>query len=486
MGRIEKIHNLLSGKDISCRELTTEYLDAVKRDNSELLSFITITEEEALLQADKVDSRIARGEDISLIEGVPMSLKDNISTRGILTTCASKMLRDYVPVYDATVWSRLKSQGAVLLGKTNMDEFAMGSTGENSCFGASSNPYNTDMVTGGSSSGSANAVAANLSAYSLGTDTGGSVRQLASFCGLVGLKPTFGSVSRYGLIAFASSLDQIGPMAMSVEDVAIVFDAVKGADPLDSTCNRELCESTTAHLGDDIKGRKIGIIRQFAESDSISPQVHSAVQNAVKVFEKAGAQVVMLDMPEISQAVPVYYVIACAEASSNLARYDGIRYGYRAQGDFQSIHELISKSRSEAFGSEVKRRILMGTDVLSSDKCNFYYNKARLLRQQISRAFESAFDLCDVIITPTAPTTAFIKNRTQDDATQMFMEDMCTVGVNLASLPAVSVPCGFSQGLPIGMQIIGKRYDESLILNMAYKFQNSTDFIRPADWGVKP
>lgn len=485
MGRIEKIHNLLCNKEISCRELTTEYFDAVKRDNPQLLSFVTVTEEEALLQADRVDSKIARGENISLLEGVPMSLKDNISTRGIKTTCASKMLCDYVPVYDATVWSRLKSQGAVLLGKNNMDEFAMGSTGEYSCFGPSSNPHNTDMVTGGSSSGSACAVAANLCAYSLGTDTGGSVRQPASFCGLVGLKPTFGAVSRYGLIAFASSLDQIGPMAMSVEDTAIVFDAIKGADALDSTCNREFCESTTAHLNDDIKGRKIGIIRQFAESISISPQVHTAVNDAIKVLEKAGAQVVMLDMPEISQAVPVYYVIACAEASSNLARYDGIRYGYRAQGDFRSVHELISKSRSEAFGKEVKRRILMGTNVLSSDKCNFYYNKARLLRQQLIRAFDRAFELCDVIITPTAPTPAFIKNRPQNDATQLFMEDMCTVAVNLASLPAVSVPCGFSQGLPIGMQIIGKKYDESLILNMAYKFQRSTDFIRPADWGVK-
>lgn len=486
MGRIEQIHSLLCNKKISCRELTEEYLKAIYRDNPELSAYVTVTAQEALSMADKVDRQIALGENIGMLSGVPVSLKDNISTRGIKTTCCSKMLLDYTPVYDASVWSKLKGAGAVLLGKANMDEFAMGSTGENSCFGASSNPYNTDFVSGGSSSGSAVSVSANLAAYSLGTDTGGSVRQPAAFCGVVGLKPTYGAVSRYGLVAFASSLDQIGPMASTVEDVSLVFDAIAGGDVLDSTCKGNFKADTFSHLEDDIKGKTVGIIRQFAHSDSISSEVKVAMNEAVKTFESLGANVVMVDMPEILHSVPVYCVISCAEASSNLARFDGIRYGYRAQGDFKSIHQLICKSRSEGFGKEVKRRIMMGTNVLSSDKCSFYYDKARALRQALSSEFDRAFSQCDVILAPTAPAPAFIKNRDVADPTVLYMEDMCTVCANLASLPAVSVPCGYSpQGLPIGMQVIGDKFTESLILNMAYKFQQATDFVRPADWGVK-
>ncbi|MBQ8001696.1 MAG: Asp-tRNA(Asn)/Glu-tRNA(Gln) amidotransferase subunit GatA [Ruminococcus sp.] len=486
MGRIEQIHSLLCKKDISCRELTEEYLNAIQRDNPELFAYVTVTAQEALTAADKIDRQIAQGGDIGMLSGVPMSIKDNISTRGIRTTCCSKMLADYTPVYDASVWSKLKNSGAVLLGKANMDEFAMGSTGENSCFGASSNPYNTALVSGGSSGGSAVSVSANLAVYSLGTDTGGSVRQPASFCGVVGLKPTYGAVSRYGLVAFASSLDQIGPMASTVEDVSLVFDSIAGGDVLDSTCNRDYKPDTYKTLKDDIKGRTVGIIRQFADNNSISPEVKSSMNEAVKTFEDLGAKVIMVDIPEILRSVPVYCVISCAEASSNLARFDGIRYGYRAQGDFMSIHQLICKSRSEGFGKEVKRRIMMGTNVLSSDKCSFYYDKARALRQALSNEFSRAFSQCDVIIAPTAPTPAFVKNRVVADPTVLYMEDMCTVCTNLASLPAVSLPCGYSaQGLPIGMQIIGDKFSESLILNMAYKFQQATDFMRTSDWGVK-
>ncbi len=486
MGKIEQIHRFLSAGEISCRELTEKYINAINRDNPELFAYVTITEEEALIAADKIDRQIANGENIGVLSGVPMSLKDNISTRGIRTTCCSKILEDYTPVYDATVWSRIKAQGAVLLGKANMDEFAMGSSGENSCFGASSNPYNTACVSGGSSSGSAVSVSANLAVYSLGSDTGGSVRQPAAFCGGVGLKPTFGAVSRYGLVAFASSLDQIGPMASTVEDVSLVFDSIAGEDLLDSTCNRDYKPNTYKTLRNDIKGRTVGVIRQFEDNGSISPEVKAAMNEAVKTFESLGANVVMVDIPEILRSVPVYCVISCAEASSNLARFDGIRYGYRAQGDFNSIHELICKSRSEGFGAEVKRRILMGTNVLSSDKCSYYYDKARALRQALSREFSRAFSQCDVIIAPTAPTPAFIKNRVVADPTVLYMEDMCTVCANLASLPSVSIPCGYSaSGLPIGMQIIGEKFCESLILNVAYYFQQATDFIRPMDWGVK-
>ncbi len=486
MGRIEQIHRLLCNKEISCRELTEKYINAINRDNSELRAYVIVTEDEVLLTADKIDRQIAQGEDVGMLAGVPMSLKDNISTKDIRTTCCSKMLEDYTPVYDATAWSRLKSSGAVLLGKANMDEFAMGSTGENSCFGASSNPYNTNRVSGGSSSGSAVSVSANLAAYSLGSDTGGSVRQPSAFCGGVGLKPTFGAVSRYGLVAFASSLDQIGPMASTVEDVSLVFDSIAGGDILDSTCNRVYKPDTYKTLRDDIKGKTVGVIRQFADNGSISPEVKYAMNEAVKTFDSLGANVVIVDIPEITRSVPIYCIISCAEASSNLARFDGIRYGYRAQGDFNSVHELICKSRSEGFGKEVKRRILMGTNVLSSDKCSYYYNKARALRQALSMEFSRAFAKCDVIIAPTAPTPAFIKNRVVADPTVLYMEDMCTVCANLASLPSVSIPCGYSEeGLPIGMQIIGEKFSESLVLNMAYNFQQATDFIRCTDWGVK-
>lgn len=484
MGKIEKIHNMLVTGEISCRELTKEYLDCIRRDDGTLSSFITVTKESALESARKVDEKLARGESIGMLSGVPMCLKDNISTKGIRTTCASKMLLDYTPVYDATAYSRLKSQGAVLLGKNNMDEFAMGNTGENSCLAPCKNPFDFSRVAGGSSSGSACAVSSNLAVYSLGSDTGGSVRQPAAYCGLVGLKPTFGAVSRYGLIAYSSSLEQIGPMGTSVEDVSLVFDVICGKDVLDSTCNREYKESTFVHLNDSIKGRKVGIIREFSEGEHICSEVKKAVKKTVKTFESMGAQVVVLDMPELLQAVPVYYIIACAEASSNLARYDGIRYGYRAQGDFKSVHELICRSRSEAFGKEVKRRILMGTNVLSGDKCSFYYDKANLLKENICRQFARAFEKCDVIITPTTPTPAFECNR-KAESVELLAEDVCTVPVNLASLPAVSLPCAVSdKGLPIGVQIIGNKFCEALVLNMAYKYQEEAQLTFNTKWGV--
>lgn len=484
MGKIERIHSLLLSREVSCRELTEEYLSAIERDNSTLSAFVTVTEDCALETADKVDKKLSKGESIGMLSGVPMSIKDNISTKGIRTTCCSKMLWNYTPVYDATAYSRLKLQDAVLLGKNNMDEFAMGNTGENSCIAPSKNPFDMSRVTGGSSSGSACAVSSNLSVYSLGSDTGGSVRQPAAFCGLVGLKPTFGAVSRYGLIAYASSLEQIGPMATSVEDVSLVFDAISGKDVLDSTCNREYEESTFSHLNDSIKGKRVGIIREFSQGEHISSEVKEAVNKVVCTYEAMGANVVELTMPELLQAVPVYYIIACAEASSNLARYDGIRYGYRAQGDFQSVHELICRSRSEAFGKEVKRRILMGTNVLSGDKCSYYYDKAKLLKDNICRQFARAFEKCDVIITPTTPTPAFECNR-KAESVELLCEDACVIPANLASLPAVNLPCGVSKsGLPIGVQIIGKKFCEALVLNMAYKYQQEAQPEFCTKWGV--
>ena len=483
MGTISKIHDMLTTKQCSCTELTKSYLAEIEKSNTELNAYITVTGEQALKTAEEVDKKIANGEEIGLLEGVPMTLKDNISTKDIETTCASKMLKGYKPIYDATVWEKLKSQNTVMLGKTNMDEFAMGSSCETSYFGATKNPFDTKHVAGGSSGGVASAVSANIAVYGLGSDTGGSIRQPASFCGVVGLKPTYGAVSRYGLIAYASSLDQIGPITKSVEDASIVFDAISQYDEKDST-SRGYNGNTFATLNNDIKGMKIGIGKEYLEG--VRDDVKEAVLKAVEVYKSMGAEIVYFDLPEIKFALPVYYIIACAEASSNLGRYDGIRFGYKAE-HYNGTHDMVCRTRSEGFGDEVKRRILLGTYVLSAGYYDAYYKKAQNLRGTIVNAFNRAFEKCDVILAPTVPMTAFELGRAVADPVETYQTDICTVPVNIAGLPAVSVPCGFNtNGMPIGMQIIGKSFGEAEILNVAYKYQQAMgENFKNTKWGVK-
>ena len=483
MGSIAKIHEMLVGKQLSCAELTKSYLDEIDKSNSELNAYVNVTPDEAMKTAEAVDKKIAAGEEIGMLEGVPMTLKDNISTKGIETTCCSKILIGYKPIYDATVWELLQNQNAVMLGKTNMDEFAMGSSCETSYFGGAANPFNTNHVAGGSSGGVAGAVGGNIAAYGLGSDTGGSIRQPASFCGVVGLKPTYGAVSRYGLIAYASSLDQIGPITKSVEDAAVVFDAISKQDKRDST-SKGSAKATFDTLDNDIKGMKIGIAREYL--DGVRDDVKEAVLEAAKVYESLGAEIVYFDLPILKFALPVYYIIACAEASSNLGRYDGIRYGYKTE-HYNGTHDMICRTRSEGFGEAVKRRILLGTYVLSAGYYDAYYKKAQNLRGTIISAFNKAFESCDVILAPTVPMTAFEKGNAISDPIETYLTDICTVPVNIAGLPGVSIPCGFNKnGMPIGMQLIGKSFGEAEILNAAYKYQQAQpDKFMDTKWGVK-
>jgi aspartyl-tRNA(Asn)/glutamyl-tRNA(Gln) amidotransferase subunit A len=479
--KIKSIQKMLQDKEISCVELTQKYIDAISSDNDQLNAYVLPIPEAALAKAKEVDENISKGKERSILSGIPMTLKDNLSTKGIETTCCSKILKGYTPIYDATVWKALQSEGAVLLGKTNMDEFAMGSTCETSCYGGAWNPHNTNHVSGGSSGGVASAVAANLAVYGLGSDTGGSIRQPASFCGIVGLKPTYGAVSRFGLIAYASSLDQVGPITSTVEDAAIVFDAISGKDEFDATCSGAKCK-TADTLNNDIKGMKIGIAKEYMQG--LHPEVLSNVESAIKTYEALGAEIVSISLPILDISLPVYYILACAEASSNLGRYDGIRYGYRTE-HYNGIHDMVCKTRSEGFGEEVKRRILLGTYVLSSGYYDAYYKKAQNLRGKIVREFREAFSECDVILAPTVPMTAFEKGA-QQNPTETYQTDICTVPVNIAGLPAVSIPCGFDEkGLPVGMQLIGNSFDEAVILNAAYKFeQERDDVFKPTKWGV--
>lgn len=470
MNKITYLGKLLRDKEISCTELTEKYIKSIEAENKKLNAYVNITAETAMKTAKDVDEKISRGEILLPLEGIPMTLKDNISTKNIETTCCSNILKGYVPIYDATVWDILKNQNAVLLGKANMDEFAMGSSCETSCFGGALNPYSKNHVAGGSSGGAAAAVGGNIAVYGLGSDTGGSVRQPASFCGLVGLKPTYGTVSRYGLIAYASSLDQIGPITTSVEDAAIVYDAISLYDKNDATSQGSKTK-TTDTLKNSIKGMKIGIAKEYFEG--IRDDVRKSVESAVKVYESLGAEVVSISIPQLKHALPVYYILACAEASSNLGRYDGIRYGYRTPS-YNDINDMICKTRSEGFGKEVKRRIMLGTYVLSAGYYDAYYKKAQQLRGALVNAFKDAFKKCDVIISPTVPMTAFELNFTQKDPIETYMTDILTVPVNIAGLPAVSVPCGFDdKGLPIGMQIIGNSFDDAKILNAAYQYEQA-------------
>jgi len=474
----------LRKREISAVELTKAYIDAIEKLNPTLNAYVHLTFDTALEAAEQADQML-KEDDAPLLCGIPMALKDNICTDGIPTTCCSKILEGFKPYYDATVWERLKKQGAVLLGKTNMDEFGMGSTSETSCYGAPLDPRNTNYVTGGSSGGSAAAICANLAVYSLGSDTGGSIRQPASFCGVVGLKPTYGAVSRYGLIAYGSSLDQIGPLTNSVKDAAIVFDAIKGVDRRDQTSvDYDYGSSMAECLDRDIKGIRIGVAEEFF--DGINPEIKSKVEEAIKLFERNGAVIENIRIPAMKLALPVYYIIACAEASSNLGRYDGIRYGYRT-ASYSSIDDMIVKTRSEGFGDEVKRRIMLGTYVLSSGYYDAYYKKACLIREEINREFDAVFEKCDVLVAPTAPSTAFPLNCKRKSPVEMYLADICTVPVNIAGVPAISVPCGEdANGLPIGMQIIGRRFGEVTVLQVAHFYeQNAGQIIGAYEGGAR-
>lgn len=470
---ITPLSQMLRAKEISSVELTEKYISAIEQDNEKYNAYVSTTFEKAVENAKAADEMIAKGT-AGALTGIPMTLKDNICSDGDLTTCASKILAGFRPYYDSTVWSRLKAQGAVMLGKTNMDEFAMGSTSETSCYGAPLNPRNVNNVTGGSSGGGAAAVCANLAAYALGSDTGGSVRQPASFCGIVGLKPTYGAVSRYGLIAYGSSLDQIGVMANSVKDTAVVFETISGVDTNDQT-SVDYDFSGIANGLDkaDVKGLKIGVAKEYFEG--INGEIKDAIDCAIKFFEDNGAGIIDISLPVLKQALPVYYIIACAEASSNLGRYDGIRYGYRPES-FNDVEEMILKTRTEGFGDEVKRRIMLGTYVLSSGYYDAYYKKACLLRENLIADFDDIFSTCDILIAPTAPNTAFPLNYKGASPVDMYLSDIATVPVNITGVPAISVPIkNDSNGLPIGMQIIGKKFSEKTIMNAAYFYEKNAE-----------
>ena len=480
--KITAIHDMLCKKEFSCTELTNKYLAAIEKENGELNAYVKVTPDTALAAAKAVDEKIAKGEQIGLLEGVPMTLKDNISTKDIETTCCSKILQGYTPIYDATVWDILKNQGCVMLGKTNMDEFAMGSSCETSCFGGAKNPHDIGHVAGGSSGGVASAVGANIAAFGLGSDTGGSIRQPAAFCGIVGFKPTYGAVSRFGLIAYASSLDQIGPITTTVKDAAIVYDAIAKKDKMDQTSSGAT-ETAADKLDNDINGIIIGVAREYF--DGVRDDVKAALEEAIKQYEKMGAKIKYFDMPIIKYALPVYYILACAEASSNLGRYDGVRYGYRTN-EFRSFHEMACKTRSEGFGEEVKRRILLGTYVLSSGNYDAYYKKAQNMRGTIVKAFRNALSECDVLLAPTVPMTAFENGFTSKDAVETYLTDICTVPLNIAGLPGISIPCGVGKdGLPIGMQLIGNTFGDAKLLNIAYKYEQNTDKFVKVQRGVE-
>ncbi len=469
--KIGDLRSMLDKKEISAKELTNAYLDRISSVDDKLESFITVTAEAAEKAAEKAQEIINKGE-ASALCGIPLAIKDNICTDGVKTTCASKMLEDFVPFYNATVMDKLENEGAVMLGKVSMDEFAMGGSTQTSAFKKTKNPYDLGRVPGGSSGGSAAAVSASLCAAALGSDTGGSIRQPSAFCGVTGLKPTYGRVSRYGLIAFASSLDQIGPIAKSAEDCAIILNAIAGYDPHDGTSSKNEVPDFTAKIGQDIKGMKIAVPKEFY-AEGIDDEVRNAVLNAADYYKSLGAELVDCSMPSLKYAVASYYLISSAEASSNLSRFDGIKYGHRSE-EGENFAELISNSRREGFGEEVKRRIMLGNYALSSGYYDAYYGKAMALKQKIREEYESIFTGCDVILTPTAPTVAYGVNENISDPAKMYQADICTVTVNIASLPGISTTCGYdSKGMPIGMSIIGKKWDEATIIQAADAFEKN-------------
>ena len=472
MTTIKSLHEKLVNKDISAVELTKETLKNISDREAKVDSFITITEEAALAQAAAID---ARGIDATNpMSGIPLAVKDNISTKGILTTAASKMLYNYEPIFDATAVEKVYSKDMIVVGKTNMDEFAMGGSTENSAFKTTKNAWDQTKVPGGSSGGSATAVASNQVLLSLGSDTGGSIRQPASFNGVVGLKPTYGRISRFGLIAFGSSLDQIGPFSQNVEDNALLLNAVSGHDPKDSTSSKVAIPDFTSKIGQDIKGLKIALPKEYL-GEGIDPKVKEQVLAAAKQFEKLGATVEEVSLPHSKYGVAVYYIIASSEASSNLQRFDGIRYGFRAE-DAVDLENIYVKTRSQGFGEEVKRRIMLGTFSLSSGYYDAYFKKAGQVRTLIMQDFQKVFETYDLIIGPTAPSVAYDLDTQGHDPVAMYLADLLTIPVNLAGLPGISIPAGQVEGLPVGLQIIGKAFDEETIYQAAAAFEATTDF----------
>ncbi|MGC5326233.1 Asp-tRNA(Asn)/Glu-tRNA(Gln) amidotransferase subunit GatA [Brevibacillus sp. SYSU BS000544] len=474
--RLTEIHSDLRKKEISVTDLVQASLSRITQVDGKVKSVLAVNEEDALRQAKQLDERLAKGDsELGLLFGLPVGLKDNIVTQGMKSTCASKLLATYDPIYDSTVTKKLRAADSVIVAKLNMDEFAMGGSNENSGFFPACNPWNLDYVPGGSSGGSAAAMAADEFFFTLGSDTGGSIRQPAAFCGVVGLKPTYGRVSRFGLVAFASSLDQIGPLTKNVEDSAYVLQAISGYDEFDSTsANVEVPDYLSALTG-DVKGLRIGVPKELL-GEGIDPEIRNATLAALKQLESMGATWSEVSMPHTEYAVPAYYLLASSEASSNLARFDGVRYGVRADND-ENLIQLYKETRSQGFGSEVKRRIMLGTYALSSGYYDAYYKKAQQVRTLIIRDFQEVFAKFDVIIHPTTPTTAFKLGEKIDDPVKMYLEDICTVPVNLAGLPAISVPCGYSSnGLPIGLQIVGKAFDEATILRVAHAYEQANDF----------
>ncbi|WP_326512892.1 Asp-tRNA(Asn)/Glu-tRNA(Gln) amidotransferase subunit GatA [Clostridium intestinale] len=466
-----EIRESIIARRFTAVDVVTALFDRIKEVEPKVQAYITLCEEKALERAKEIDEKIAAGEPVGRLAGVPIAIKDNICTDGTLTTCASKMLGDFVPPYDATVIKKLLKEDAIIIGKTNMDEFAMGSSTENSSFKTTKNPWDLTRVPGGSSGGSAAVVAAGLSPISLGSDTGGSIRQPAAFCGVVGFKPTYGIVSRFGLIAFGSSLDQIGPFSKSVTDAALTLEVIQGEDSLDSTSYKgEIKSDYLSTLADGVKGMKIGVPKEFFQS-SLDEEISDSIKQSIQVLKDLGAEVSEMSLPITEEGLSAYYISSSAEASSNLARFDGVRYGYRPE-EFSNIDDLMVKSRTEAFGKEVKRRIMLGTYALSSGYYDAYYNRAHKLKKKIKEEFKKAFDEYDVILSPTTPTVAFKCGEKSEDPLSMYLADIYTVNANLAGIPAISIPCALSkEGLPIGLQILGPHFGEEKILKTAYALE---------------
>ncbi len=472
---VSEIARKIKEKEITIKEVLDSVYNRIENVEEKVSAYVTLTKEQAYNRATKLQERLDNGEDIGIMGGVPIAIKDNICTNGIKTTCSSKMLENFVPFYDATVIEKLENAGAIIIGKTNMDEFAMGSSTENSAIKKTKNPWDLERVPGGSSGGSAAAVACDIAPCALGTDTGGSIRQPASFCNVVGLKPTYGLVSRYGIVAYASSLDQVGPLTKSVEDAAILLNVIAGKDEKDTTSADIPKKDYLKSIKDDIKGKKIGVPTEFI-SDGINEDVKKAYEENLNTLKELGAEIIEIKLDYAKYSLPTYYIIATAEASSNLGRYDGIRYGHRAK-DFSSLDELYVKSRTEGFGDEVKRRIMLGTYVLSSGYYDAYYKRGQKVRTLIIDDFKKAFEKCDVIAIPTTPNTSFKFGEKTSNPLEMYLEDIYTVPVNIAGLPGISVPGGFDKnGMPIGMQFISKAFDEENLLQVAYTFEKNTGF----------
>ena len=472
---VHELMDKLNKKEIASEDITKSYVSRINEKEDNVEAFVTVLSEEAENKAKEIDQKIEKGEITNKLAGIPIGIKDNICTKGIKTTCSSKMLEDFISPYDATVMDKINAENLITIGKLNMDEFAMGGSTENSYFKKTKNPWNLNKVPGGSSGGSAAAVASQMVPWALGSDTGGSIRQPASFCGVVGLKPTYGLVSRYGLVAFASSLDQIGPITKDVRDSAILLNIIAGHDEKDSTSVEMPKKDYEKALTGNIKGLKIGVPKEFF-GEGINEEVKKSLKQAIETYKELGAEVEEFSLDIAKYALATYYIIACAEASSNLGRFDGIRYTYRAK-DFKDLKDLYKKTRSEGFGAEVKRRIILGTYVLSSGYYDAYYKKAQQVRTLVMNEFNKGFEKYDVILTPTAPTVAFGIGEKSNNPLEMYLADICTVSINIAGLPGISVPCGIdSEGMPIGMQLIGNRFQEETILKAAYSFEQEYKF----------